>query len=155
VQLFGMCIGHYAALPPVQFDPHWPHSHAPCMSSPPPFASPCRTHALQHTLLATQTTVEVTTTCLDYLRSHTRAMRPSTASPIDALHACSQLHIGCGALAPRSQTTHGNTRCSQDSNLGSGNHDMSWLSAVAYTNDAPIHGLTDRPPRLRRGYVRH
>jgi hypothetical protein len=27
--------------------------------------------------------------------------------------------------------------------FGSGNHDMSRLSALAYPNDAPIHGLTD------------
>jgi hypothetical protein len=28
VHLFSMFIGHYAALPPVRSDPHWPHSHA-------------------------------------------------------------------------------------------------------------------------------
>jgi hypothetical protein len=28
VQLFSMTTGHYAALPPVRSDPHWPHSHA-------------------------------------------------------------------------------------------------------------------------------
>jgi hypothetical protein len=33
----------------------------------------------------------------------------------------------------------------RDSNLDSGNHDMSRLSALAYLNDAPIHGLTDKP----------
>jgi hypothetical protein len=30
VQLFSMFIGHYAALPPVRSDPHWPHSPQPC-----------------------------------------------------------------------------------------------------------------------------
>jgi hypothetical protein len=35
----------------------------------------------QHTLLATQTSAVVTTTCLDYLHSHIRTMRPSTVSP--------------------------------------------------------------------------
>jgi hypothetical protein len=35
------------------------------------------------------------------------------------------------------------TPAARDSNLGSGNHDMSRLSALAYPNDAPIHGLTD------------
>jgi hypothetical protein len=45
-------------------------------------------HTRQHTLLATQTSTVVTTTCLDYLHPHTRTMRPSTASPI-YLYACS------------------------------------------------------------------
>jgi hypothetical protein len=40
------------------------------------------------------------------------------------------------------------THTARDSNLGSGNHDMSRLSALAYPNDAPIHGLTDIPLRL-------
>jgi hypothetical protein len=49
----------------------------------------CGTHApvaldktRQHPLLATQTSVVATKTCLGYLHSHTRTMRPSTASPI-------------------------------------------------------------------------
>ena len=33
----------------------------------------------------------------------------------------------------------------RDSNLDSGNHDMSRLSTLAYLNDSPIHGLTDKP----------
>jgi hypothetical protein len=174
------------------------------------------TPALQHTLLATQTSAGdmaggrvVTTTYLDYLHPHTRTMRPSTASPI-YLCACSQrvlgrpvapsplaldttrqhallttqtstavvtttclryLHphsypndapihgltdipprllstgIGCGTLTPRSR--HGTaTHAARDSNLGSGNHDISRLSTPAYPNDAPIHGLTDIPLRL-------
>jgi hypothetical protein len=37
------------------------------------------------------------------------------------------------------------TPADRDSNLGSGNHDMSRLSALAYPNDAPIHGLADIP----------
>jgi hypothetical protein len=69
VQLFSMFIGHYAALPPVRSEPHWSHSHA-------------ITHALQHPLLATQTSKVATTACLDYLHPHTRMMRPSMASPI-------------------------------------------------------------------------
>jgi hypothetical protein len=36
----------------------------------------------------------------------------------------------------------------RDSNLGGGNHGMSRLSALAYPNDAPIHGLADIPLRL-------
>jgi hypothetical protein len=35
------------------------------------------------------------------------------------------------------------TPTARDSNLGSGNHDMSRLSALAHLNDAPIHGLAD------------
>ena len=38
-------------------------------------------HTRQHPLLATQTSAVATTTCLDYLRLHTRTMRPSTALP--------------------------------------------------------------------------
>jgi hypothetical protein len=47
--------------------------------------------------------------------------------------------------APRSQTTHGNTATPTacESSPGSDNHDMSRLSAFAYPNDAPIHGLAD------------
>ena len=66
VQLFSMIIEHYAALPPVRSDPHWPHSHAIIAS-----IRLALTHTLQHTLLATQTSAVVTTTCLDYLHSHT------------------------------------------------------------------------------------
>jgi hypothetical protein len=40
------------------------------------------------------------------------------------------------------------TPAARDSNLDSGNHDMSRLSTRAYLNDAPIHGLTDTPLRL-------
>jgi hypothetical protein len=36
----------------------------------------------------------------------------------------------------------------QTSTVVSGNHNMSRLSALACLNDAPIHGLTDTPPRL-------
>jgi hypothetical protein len=77
VQLLSMFIGHYAALHPVLFDPRWSHSHAITAS-----IRLALTHALQHTLLATQTSAVVTTTCLDYLHSHARTMRPSMTSPI-------------------------------------------------------------------------
>jgi hypothetical protein len=52
--------------------------------------------------------------------------------------------IGCGTLAPRSRQ-HTATCTARDSNLENGNHEhsMSRLSALAYPNDAPIHGLTD------------
>jgi hypothetical protein len=65
-QFFSMSIEHYAALPPVRSDPHWSHSHAITAS-----IRPALTHALQHPLLATQTSAVVTPTCLDYLHSHT------------------------------------------------------------------------------------
>ena len=77
VQLFSMIIEHYAALPPVRSDPHWSHSHAIVAS-----IRLALTHTLQYPLLATQTSAVVTTTCLDYLHSHTRTTRPPTASPI-------------------------------------------------------------------------
>jgi hypothetical protein len=64
------------------------------------------------------------------------------AQPLPLPTAISSTDIGCGtlALAPRSHTA---TPTARDSNLGSGNHDMYRLSAFAYPNDAPIHGLTD------------
>jgi hypothetical protein len=77
VQLLSMCIGHYAALPPVRSDPHWSHSHAITASIRLALAE-----TRQHPLLATQTSTVPTTTCLGYLHPHTRTMRPSTASPI-------------------------------------------------------------------------
>jgi hypothetical protein len=65
-----------------------------------------------NTLLATQTSAVAIKTCLDYLHSHTRAMRPSTgASPIYRC-ACSQRILGV-APRPSLSTRHGNTRCSQ------------------------------------------
>jgi hypothetical protein len=65
-QLFGVIIEHYAALPPVRSDPPWSHSHAIIAS-----IRLALTHTLQYPLLATQTSTVVTTTCLDYLHSHT------------------------------------------------------------------------------------
>jgi hypothetical protein len=62
---------------------------APCLAP----RSQLPDYTLQHTLLATQTSVVATTTCLDYLNSHTRTMRSSTALPIN-LHACSQRILG-------------------------------------------------------------
>jgi hypothetical protein len=47
------------------------------------------------------------------------------------------------SLSTRHGKTHNHT--ARDSNLGSGNHDMSRLSALAYLNDAPIHSPTDGP----------
>jgi hypothetical protein len=69
-------------------------------------------------------------------------MRPSTPSPI-YLYAYFQRILG-GTLALRSRQDTA-THAARDSNLGSGNHDMSRLSTLAYLNDAPIHGLTDIP----------
>jgi uncharacterized protein YbdZ (MbtH family) len=201
--LFSMAIEHYAALPPVRSDPHWSHSHVIIAS-----IRLALTHTLQHTLLATQTLTVVTTTCLDYIHSHTRTMRPSTASPIylyayfqrilgvapsvlarssrnsatatllatqtstvatttclDYIHPHTRTmrpspasltdiplrllptDIGCGTLDPRSRQDTA-THAARNSNLGSGNHDMSRLYTPACPNDAPIHGLTDIPLRL-------
>jgi hypothetical protein len=70
-------------------------------------------------------------------------MRPSTASPI-YFYAYFQRILGVApsTLALRQDTA---TRTARDSNLDSGNHDMSRLSTLAYLNDSPIHGLTDEP----------
>jgi hypothetical protein len=119
------------------------------MPSPPPFAPPSPMHCNTHcTLLATQTSAVVTTTCLDYLHSHNRTMRLFTASPI-YLYACSQQISGVvpppGAPRSRRDTA---THTARDSDLGSDNRDMSGLSALAYPSDAPIHRLTDIPLRL-------
>jgi hypothetical protein len=65
-QLFSMIIEHHTALPPVRSDPHWSHSHAIIAS-----IRLALTHTLQYPLLSTQTSTVVTTTCLDYLHSHT------------------------------------------------------------------------------------
>jgi hypothetical protein len=103
--------------------------------------------ALQHTLLATQTSAVATTTCLDYLHPHTRAMRPSTASPI----YLSPTSTGYWVWRPRPSLpdhTRQHPLLATKTSIGSGNHDMSILSTLAYPNDAPIHGLTDIPPRL-------
>jgi hypothetical protein len=51
------------------------------------------------------------------------------------------LGVAPSPLAPRQHTA---TPAARDSNLGSGNHDMSRLSAFVYPNDAPIHGLADK-----------
>jgi hypothetical protein len=57
--------------------------------------------------------------------------------------------IGCGTLASRSRSRRGTaTHAARNSNLGSGNHDMTRLSALAYPNDVLIHGLTDKLLRL-------
>jgi hypothetical protein len=48
--------------------------------------------------------------------------------------------IGCGTL-PLAPRPHAVTPTACDSNLGSGNHDMSRLSTFAYLNDAPIYAL--------------
>jgi hypothetical protein len=138
VKLFSVFIGHNTALPPVQSDPHYPHIHAITAS-----IRLAITKTPQHQLRATQTSAVVTTTCLGYLRLHTRTTRPSTASLI-YLYACSQRTLG-GTPAPRSRPDNA-APAARDSNLGSGNHDMPGLSAFAYPDDAPIHGLTDMPP---------
>jgi hypothetical protein len=115
VQLFSVFIAHYTALPPVRSGPCWSHSHTTTASF-----RLALTQALQHPLLAAQTSAVATTTCLDYLRSHTRTMRPSAVLPICLRLAHSQRILGAAPspLAPRSHTA---TPTACDSNLGSGN----------------------------------
>jgi hypothetical protein len=107
VQLLSMFSGHYAALPPVRSDPHRSHTHALTAS-----IRLALTHTLQHPLLATQTSAVVTMTCLDYPHSHTRTMRPPTASPTN-LYTCSQRILGVARPRPSLQSTQGNTHCSR------------------------------------------
>jgi hypothetical protein len=100
----------------------------------------------QHTLLAIQTSTVATKTCLDYLHSHTRTMRPSTASPtyVQPIPNGYWVWHPRPSLSAPSQALQHATHTARDSNLGSGNHDMSGLSAFACPNDAPIHGLACR-----------
>jgi hypothetical protein len=60
-----MFLGHYAALPPVRSGPHWPQRHAITASIRLALAQ-----ALQHPVLATQTSTVATTAYLGYLRLH-------------------------------------------------------------------------------------
>ena len=63
-----------------------------------------------------------------------------TCMPIAPSGALLLTDIGCGTLplAPRPHTA---TPTVCDSNLDSGNHDMSRLYTFSYLNDAPIHAL--------------
>jgi hypothetical protein len=65
------------------------------------------------------------------------------AQPLPLPTAISPTDIGCGTPALARPRSHTATPTARDSNLGSGNHDMSRLSAFTYPNDAPIHGLAD------------
>jgi hypothetical protein len=138
VQLFSMFIGHYATLPPVRSDPHWP-APQPChhrLHSPRPHPYTA-THAVRDSNLGSGNHDMSRLSTLAYLNN----APIHTASPI-YLYAYFQRVLGVyGTLAPRSRrdTT---TPTARDSNLGSGNQDMSRLSTPAYLNDAPIHGLT-------------
>jgi hypothetical protein len=144
VQLFSMFIGHCTALPPVRFDPHWPHSHAITAS-----IRPALTHALQHTLYTARDSNLGS-------GNHDMSRLSALAYPNDALiHGLTDIplrllsaDIGCGTPgAPRSRRDTA-THTARDSDLGSDNRDMSGLSALAYPSDAPIHRLTDIPLRL-------
>jgi hypothetical protein len=136
VQLFGMIIEHYAALPPVRLDPHWPHIHAITAS-----IRLALIHTLQHTLLATQTSAVATTACLGYLHPHALTMRPSTASFTDIPLRLLLTDIGCVTrLAPRSRQDTA-THTARDSNLDISNHAMPRLSAICTRS----HAWTMRP----------
>jgi hypothetical protein len=64
-----------------------------------------------------------------------------TCMPIAPSGALLPTDIGCGALLSLAPRPHTATPAACDSNLDSGNHDMSRLSAFACLNDAPIHAL--------------
>jgi hypothetical protein len=138
VQLFSMFIGHYSALPPVRSDPHWPHSPQPChhrLHSPRPHPYTAIPTARDSNLDSGNHDMSRLST-LTYLNDapiHGLTDIPLRLLPTD---------IGCGTLDPRSRQDTA-THAARDSNLGSGNHDMSRRSALAYPNDAPIHGLAD------------
>jgi hypothetical protein len=146
VQLLSMFSKHNAAQPPCVVPQ--PSAMQPChhrLHSPRPHPCPATP---TYPLLATKTSAVAAMTCPDYLHPHTRTMYPSTASAI-YLYASSQRILGVAPspLAPDPRP-HTATHTARDSNLDSGNHDMSRLSTPAYLTDAPIHGLTDIPLRL-------
>jgi hypothetical protein len=105
-------------------------------------------HTRQHPLLATQTSAVATTTCLD-VQTICVHIPERCAHPRSCRRASSPLPtgIGCGTLAPASLPDHTLQHpllaTQATPNLGSGNHDMSRLSAFAYPDDAPIRGLAD------------
>jgi hypothetical protein len=69
---------------------------------------------------------------------------PVVHSPTDGPLRLLSTDIGCGTFAPRSRQDTA-THTARDSKLGSGNHDMPRLPALAYPNGAPIHSPTDEP----------
>jgi hypothetical protein len=123
---------HYAALPPVRSDPNWSHSHAIIASTTTRTARDSNLGSGNHDLSRLST--------LAYLNG--ASIHGLTDIPLRLLPT----DIGCGTLDPRSSRNIA-THATRDSDLGSGNHDMSRLSALAYLNDAPIHGLSDIPLR--------
>jgi hypothetical protein len=103
-------------------------------------------HALQHTLLATQTSAVAITTCLDYRHPHTRTMRSSTA-PVD-LCTCSQRVLGAVPSPLALAETGQHTLLATQTSAVVTTRFISRLSALAYTDDALIHGLADGPLHL-------
>jgi hypothetical protein len=116
-QLFSICIGYYAALPPVRSDPHWPHSHAITAS-----IRLALTQTLQHPLLATQTSAVATTTCH---MSRLSALEYRANAPI---HGLTDTRLAYSQRILDVTPSH----------LA---RDLSRLSTRAYPNDAPIHAL--------------
>jgi hypothetical protein len=109
VQLFSMFIGHYAALPPVRYDPHWPHSHA--------ITASIRLPRPPHPCTATRTARDSNLGSGNHDMPRLSALAYPNDSPIHGLADIPlrllPTDVGCGTLAPRSQTTHGNTHCSR------------------------------------------
>jgi hypothetical protein len=162
VQLFSMFIGHYAALPPVRSDPHWPHSHAITASI-----------RLALTYTATPAARD------SNLGSGNQDMpRLSTPAYLNDAHIHGfadkplRLHstdIGCGTLAPRSRQDTA-THTARDSNLGSGNQDMPRPSMYTRIPERHAHprphryissllptdiGCGTLAPRSRREHTKH
>jgi hypothetical protein len=130
-----MFIGHYAALPPVRCDPHCPHIHA----IPASIRLFAFTHALQHPLIATQTSAVVTTTCLDYLHSH-------TSTPERCAHPRPRRYISTPALngywvwytpAPRSRRDTA-THTARDSNPERGRRRGSYRYRVVCQSSSSV-----------------
>jgi hypothetical protein len=146
VQLFSMFIGNYAALPPVRLDPNWSHSHVIT-------ASIRLALTTRHCNTATHTARDSNLDSGNHDMSRLSALAYPNDVLIygltDKLLRLLSTDIGCGTLASRSRSRRGTaTHAARNSNLGSGNHDMTRLSALAYPNDVLIHGLTDKLLRL-------
>jgi hypothetical protein len=108
------CLPHHPRpchITPARSGPCWTHSRAAITAS----IRLALNHTLQHPLLATQTSAVAvaTTTCPDYLRLHTRPMRPSTALPTCAWPTSSTTS-GCSWVWHHPRPSPGRTGSMQD-----------------------------------------
>jgi hypothetical protein len=103
VQLFSMSIEHHTTYHASSGPIRSPLAPQPChhrLHSPRPSPSPM--HCNTRCSLATKTSAVATTTCLDYLHSHTSYLndeRPSTASPVVKFASPLKWLLNCSSRA--------------------------------------------------------